>query len=200
MKCSLRAVRKKNGTLEGPAPTKAVEVMMRNVMVLLVCGGCVLNSNVPTEQAVLDDGAIRVAPLRLTLQDGEETEVLEELFFDRPGPFAQRHSNRLPFEYADHRMALEAGQVANMVAVGGQVGLTVDGEYSVVSLTRSSGSETPGSWGGVSREQVLDFDFTLEGRVVHASLEVDVDYHCPPFPTEPATPERDGHPSVSAPL
>ena len=166
--------------------------MRKTLLMLLACGGCVLNADAPTDQSVVDDGAVRVAPLQLSLDDGSHTTVLEDLRFSLPAPF-ERRSARLPFHYGGHGLALEAGQIAHMAAAGGEVGLTVDDDYYVVSLTRRDADASTRS-----RIEVLEFDFSLNGRVVHATLELDVSYHCPPYPNGPATPEKDGPPAVAA--
>ncbi len=163
---------------------------------ILVCSGCVLNTNAPTEQPIVDDGSIRVAPLRLTLDDGVAPVVLEDLLFATPSPF-ERRNDSLPFDHAGHHLVLEAGQIANMAAVGGQVGLTIDGHYTVVSLSRHDASQPDERWESRVENVALEFDFSLDGRVVHATLELSADYHCPPYPTAPATPENDGPPAVS---
>jgi len=171
--------------------------MKRELVLILACSGCVLNTNAPTEQPLLDDGAVRVAPLRLTLDDGVDTTVLEDLIFETPNPF-DPEDDRLPFDYAGHRLSLEASQIANMVAVGGEVGLRVDGDYRVASLSRRAVPQ-PYHGGSVgTRTEVLEFDFSLDGRVVHATLELDATYHCPPFPTTPARVGRSGPPAVSS--
>lgn len=160
---------------------------------IVVCAGCVLNTNAPTEASLIDDGAVRVTPVRLVLDDGVEQKVLEELSFDLPTPF-ERRSDSLPFDFSGHRLALEASQVGRLVANGGEVGLVVDGEYRIASVTHSGESSALTR----TRTERLEFDFSLGQRVVHATLEVDADYHCPPFSSEPATPEKSGPPAVAS--
>ncbi len=176
----------------GCVGTRTNRVMKRAlVSMVLTCAGCVLNTNAPTEASLIDDGAVRVTPVRLVLDDGREVEVLEELGFDLPTPFERKHDS-LPFDFEGHHLALEASQIARLVANGGEVGLVVDGEYRVASVTREDDSTSLVR----TRTEVLEFDFSVDQTVVHATLEVDADYHCPPFSREPATPEKSGPPAV----
>ncbi|MEM7607434.1 MAG: hypothetical protein AAF411_18940 [Myxococcota bacterium] len=151
--------------------------MVRAVVFALVCSGCVIAAEGGGETYELDTEGIRVSPVRLTLDNGVQRTAIDHLaFYEAPNPF-DRSSQYLPFEYEGESLRLETGQIAAMVSNGGSVGLHVGDEYQLVRI-EEAGWET------------LGFTFQMNGRTVTGSFEYNADYHCPPFPRQPASPEH----------
>lgn len=165
---------------------------MKKLLILALCGGCTFGLDSTTE--TLDQGGIRVTPVRIDVDNGTESLGIDDVQFrNLADPFSGETSQMIiEFSYEGHAIEIEAVQVERLTMAGGRTWVRIDGAAQIVDVTSSIAAEA-GDYGPYSTRSVdLSFEFRPDANAqpVLAVVSMDADFHCPPFDTRPAEAEE----------
>ncbi len=153
---------------------------MKQLVLLAICAGCTFGAS---DFELIDQGGIRIRPESIHINDGGEVATIDDVFFTSSTDWLAGETPllELRFEHAGHSLILESVQMERLTVAGGQALLHVDGIPQVVDVETNA---TPDSFR--SSMVSLRFDAQVAGSVLAIALEVEADYHCPPFDDTPA--------------
>lgn len=171
---------------------------MKKLAILVICGGCAFGLDTTTE--TVDQGGIRVTPIRVDLDDGSESVGIDDVQFRNTADVFAGETPRMviTFNYEEHAIEIEAAQVERLAISGGRTRVRVDGAPQIVDVTSSIRVADVLDYGPYSRLRSVELSFEFRPGVnaqpVLAVVSMDANFHCPPFDRRPAEVEEASSP------
>lgn len=167
---------------------------MKKLAILVVCAGCTFGLDTTTE--TLDQGGIRVTPVRVDLDNGSESLGIDDVQFRNTADVFAGETPRMAitFSYEGHAIEIEAAQVERLAISGGRTRVRVDGAPQVVEVTSSVRVADTLDYGPYSTVRLVELSFEFRpdanAQPVLAVVSMDANFHCPPFDSRPAEVEE----------